>query len=99
MDAGIFTTAVIALTGSFIISPLVANSTVINGAMVVAIIYPLLDVLVLSALIRIGLGRSATSPAMALLVVAMTCFLIADLLYNIVAVSKTVGALTAQYSR
>lgn len=89
VDAGIFTTAVIALTGSFIISPLVANSTVINGAMVVAIIYPLLDVLVLSALIRIGLGRSATSPAMALLVVAMTCFLIADLLYNIVAVSDS----------
>lgn len=89
VDAGIFTTAVIALTGSFIIGPLVANSTAIDGATVVAITYPVLDVLVLSALIRIGLGRSATSPAMALLVVAMTCFLIADLLYNIVAVSDS----------
>ena len=89
VDAGIFTTAVIALTGSFIISPLVDNSTTLDSATMVAIGYPILDVLVLSALIRIGLGRRATSPALVLLVVAMTCFLVADLLYNIVAVSDS----------
>lgn len=92
VDAGIFTTAVIALTGSYIIGPLVVNAGTLDGATIVAIIYPVLDVLVLSALIRIGLGRGATSPAMALLVVAMTCFVIADLLYNIVAVSDSWSA-------
>ena len=87
IDTGIITTAAVSLVGTFIIAPLVEAAGALDAADAVLIVYPVLDLLLVAALVRIAFDAGGRQPAIALLMAAMALFLTADLIYQAMSVS------------
>lgn len=87
IDTGIITTAAVSLVGTFIIGPLVEAAGTVDAAAGVSIAYPVLDLLLLAALVRGAFDPGARQPAIVLLMSAMALFLTSDLIYNAMSVS------------
>ena len=82
IDAMIMTIAAASAVGTFIIAPALAGSDPTDLARYIALAYPLLDLLVLSGLIRLLVGSGAVNPALILLTTSFGLYLTADLTYN-----------------
>ncbi|MDD2858431.1 MAG: GGDEF domain-containing protein [Candidatus Nanopelagicales bacterium] len=83
IDALIVTAAGTAMVGAWIIGPLLVDAATITSATVVSCIYPVLDILLLAALVRTLFASPRWNPALGLLAASLLLFLIADLYYNV----------------
>jgi diguanylate cyclase (GGDEF)-like protein len=83
IDALIVTAAGTAMVGAWIIGPLLVDSTSITAATVVSCIYPVLDILLLAALVRTLFTSPRWNPALGLVAASLLIFLIVDLYYNV----------------
>lgn len=82
IDGAVIGLAVLALVGFFVIAPLVAASEQVDLALITSAAYPVFDVFVLAALIRLLFLSNRINPALLALSAAMLIFLLIDLLYN-----------------
>jgi signal transduction histidine kinase len=89
IDSAIIGLALFALVGFFIIVPLAAQAETVNLALFITIAYPILDVFVLAALVRLYLLLPRRNLALLALAAAMLTFLLLDLLYNYFYVAGT----------
>jgi signal transduction histidine kinase len=79
IDAAIIGLAVLALVYSLIIGPLIAQAETVNPSLMVAIAYPVLDIFVLAALVRVLVLSNQRNPAILLLSAALLAFMLIDL--------------------
>jgi diguanylate cyclase len=83
IDTTIVTIAAASVVGVFVAAPTIADSATTDVGTAIALLYPLLDIIVLSGLIRLLVGGRRANPALALLVTAFGLTLAADLVYNL----------------
>ena len=83
IDTVIVTVAAASVVGVFVAAPTIADSATTDVGTAIALLYPLLDIIVLSGLIRLLVGGRRANPALALLVTAFGLTLAADLVYNL----------------
>ena len=81
LDSLIIALPVIAATVVFVVGPMLPDATW-DPATLLAVAYPILDVLVLTALIRLAVGGGYRNRSLGLLTTSVSISLIADLLYN-----------------
>ncbi|MHB1213169.1 MAG: GGDEF domain-containing protein [Candidatus Nanopelagicales bacterium] len=82
IDTAILTVASVTTVGIYVIEPLVMASQESGGAVALSIAYPMLDILMLSGLVRLIAGRGRINTSVALITVAFTVTLVADLLFT-----------------
>lgn len=82
IDTIILTIATTSLVAVFIIEPGSQSRTTSGIAAVITVAYPLLDIAMLSGLIRLATSRVRMNPALALISLAFTVTFIADLVFN-----------------
>jgi len=82
IDTMIVTIAATALVGMIVLEPTMRGSASTDAGTVIALLYPLLDIVMLSGLIRLLVGGRNRNPALLLLVAAFALVLVADLVYN-----------------
>jgi diguanylate cyclase (GGDEF)-like protein len=101
LDSAIITTPVAAVVAVYVLIPL-ADGSGLDLAGIVAMAYPVLDVIVLAGLIRLLVGGGLPSPALSLLSASVATTLAADLSYNGLAaqgiVDSTPGWMNALFS-
>ena len=93
VDSGIIALATFSVVGVLIIGPLVESYGVFDSTTAVAVAYPLLDVVVVAALVRLLIVPRAHNIALRLVAFAMLIFLALDLYYNYTVLSDS----TADY--
>ncbi len=81
LDSAIIASPLAAVVGVFVLLPL-AEAGSWDSATVVSLLYPLLDVIVLTGLIRMLVGGGSLSRSLTLVTVSVSVTLLADLLYN-----------------
>jgi len=81
LDSLIIALPVIAATVVFVVVPMLTDATW-DPATLLAVAYPILDVIVLTALIRLAVGGGYRNRSLGLLTTSVSISLIADLLYN-----------------
>ncbi len=81
LDSAIIASPLAAVVGVFVLLPL-AQAGSWDSATVVSMLYPLLDVIVLTGLIRMLVGGGSLSRSLTLVTVSVSVTLLADLLYN-----------------
>jgi signal transduction histidine kinase len=91
IDATVVTLGVALLSWVFLMSPLVHDSSVTLGARVVSVTYPILDLMLLSLLVRFGLGSAKRTPALRLLMLAAGFALTADVSFAAIGTFETGG--------
>ncbi|MCA3572681.1 MAG: hypothetical protein IOC86_02110, partial [Aestuariivirga sp.] len=89
IDAAIIGLAVLAVIYSLIIGPLIAQAETVDLSLMVAIAYPVLDIFVLAALVRVLVLSSQRNPAILLLSAALLAFMLIDLSLSYTAVNGT----------
>lgn len=82
IDSAILTVAAASAVTTFIITPAVAVIEPSGSGSLLSVVYPLLDLAVLSVLIWLMVGSRQVNPALALLVVSFVLYLGADLASN-----------------
>jgi hypothetical protein len=82
IDSAIVGLAMFAVVGFFIISPIASKAGNVDLALLTSVAYPILDVFMLAALVRLYLLLPQRNPALLALTAAMVTFLLLDLLYN-----------------
>jgi diguanylate cyclase (GGDEF)-like protein len=82
IDAMIMTMAAASAVGTFVLVPSVDTGTPSDIGTVVALAYPLLDLLVISGLIRLMVGGGHVNASLMLLASSFGVYLTADLSYN-----------------
>ena len=87
MDATIISLAAIAVVVSSVVVPMIAGTEEPLLTTVCAVAYPVLDVLVLSGLVRVLVGGGRWHTSLGLVVLAMLFMLTADLAYNVIALN------------
>lgn len=83
IDTLIVTIAAAAVVGVLILAPTVESSVATGTATALALLYPVLDIIVLSGLVRLLLGSRRSNISMLLVVIAFGVTLVADLLFNV----------------
>lgn len=83
IDASILTVTAVSVFSLFLISPILASSTLTDTAALVAIAYPILDLALLSALVWLLTGSSRPSPTLVLISVSVTVTLVADVVRDV----------------
>jgi diguanylate cyclase len=83
IDAMVLSIAAAAAVATFIVAPTVEDSTELGVGTLIALAYPLLDILLLSGLIRLLAGGGRRSLSITLLIAAFAMTLAADLAYNV----------------
>ena len=91
VDSGIIALATFSVVGVLIVGPLVESYGVFNSTTAVAVAYPLLDVVVVAALVRLLIVPRARNIALRLIAFAMLLFLAIDLYYNYTVLTGTTG--------
>lgn len=81
LDSAIIAAPLAAVVGVFVLLPL-AQAGSWDSATLVSLLYPLLDVIVLTGLIRMLVGGGSLSRSLTLVTVSVSVTLLADLLYN-----------------
>lgn len=81
LDSAIIAAPLAAVVGVFVLLPL-AQAGAWDAATVVSLLYPLLDVIVLTGLIRMLVGGGSLNASLTLVTVSVSVTLLADLLYN-----------------
>jgi len=101
LDSAIITMPVAAVVGVYVLIPL-ADGNGLDWSSLVALAYPVMDVIVLAGLIRLLVGGGLPSPALSLLSASVATTLAADLAYNGLAaqgiVDSTPGWMNALFS-
>ncbi|MDI1288427.1 MAG: GGDEF domain-containing protein [bacterium] len=92
IDTLILTIATASVVAVFIIEPGASSRTTTGAATVIAVVYPLLDVAMLSGLIRLLTSRVRINTAIALLSTAFAVTFIADLAFNYIAATGLDGS-------
>jgi diguanylate cyclase (GGDEF)-like protein len=82
IDAALVTVAVGSVVGAFIVGPILIDSSGVDLAVVVSLAYPVLDMFVLAALLRMLIVQHTWDLALSLLPMAMVLFVAYDLLFN-----------------
>jgi diguanylate cyclase (GGDEF)-like protein len=82
IDTMIVTIAAAAIVGMLVLEPTMSGSATSDIGTAIALLYPLLDIVMLSGLIRLLVGGGSRNPALFLLGAAFTLVLAADLVYN-----------------
>ena len=82
IDTMIVTIAATAIVGIVVLGPTVRASTSTDLATTISLLYPLLDIVMLSGLVRLILGWRNANPSLLMLVGGFGVTLAADLLYN-----------------
>ncbi len=81
LDSAIIAAPLAAVVGVFVLLPLVQAGSW-DPATVVSLLYPLLDIVVLTGLIRMLVGGGSLNRSLTLVTVSVSVTLLADLLYN-----------------
>jgi hypothetical protein len=89
IDAAIIGLAVQAVVYSLIVGPLIAQAETVNLSLMVAITYPVLDIFVLAALVRVLVLSNQRNPAILLLSAALLAFMLIDLTLSYTSVHGT----------
>ncbi|MDI1288426.1 MAG: GGDEF domain-containing protein [bacterium] len=84
IDSAILALAAASVVGVLVVDPLLDASDSDRVATAVSIAYPLVDTFLLAGLARLIVGRGRVNRAMALLCIAFTVTLVADLFYSFV---------------
>jgi len=82
LDSAIIGLAILGLVAFFVIAPLVQSAEKVDLALLTSVAYPVFDVFVLAALVRLLFLSERLNPALAALSAAMLLFLLLDLAYN-----------------
>jgi diguanylate cyclase (GGDEF)-like protein len=92
IDTMIVTIAAAAVVGVVILAPTIEGSIATDAGAALGLLYPVLDIIVLSGLVRLLVGGRHSNPALILLVTAFGLTLVADLLFNVAASRDMEGA-------
>jgi diguanylate cyclase (GGDEF)-like protein len=82
IDSAVITVAALAVATTFVLVPMLQQSTPSDTSTYLALAYPLLDLVVLALLIRLTVGGGRPMTALILLTASVTLTLTADLVYN-----------------
>jgi diguanylate cyclase (GGDEF)-like protein len=82
IDTMIVTIAVAAIVGMLVLGPTVRDSAASDLGTAIALLYPLLDIVLLSGLIRLLFGGRSRNLALLLLITSFGLTLVADIVYN-----------------
>lgn len=82
IDATIVATACAAVLATAVLAPLMASGSGVTAATILALAYPVADLLVLAVLARIITGLPTTNPALVMVTVSTLTFVIADIWYQ-----------------
>jgi len=82
LDAAIIAVPVFALTAVYVITPLAFGQQEFDGSAMVAVTYPVLDLVVLAGLLRIAVGGGHGNRSLFLLTTSVGVALLADLVYQ-----------------
>ena len=85
IDTAILSLAAAAIVGLVVIAPILDGSDVDRFAEALSIVYPILDLVVLSGLTRLLVGPTRVNPAIAILAGAFAVTLVADLAFSFLA--------------
>lgn len=91
IDTAIASITVSAVAGAFIIGPILLNAGAFDAGLIIALLYPIADLVVLAVFLRILLGLRHGNAALLLLALATALFLIADLWYQVLAANNNPG--------
>lgn len=86
IDTAIMAGAAIAVVGAFVILPLLEQSETPSADTLLAVTYPVADLVALSALLRVLVGRPRRLVSLVVLGVALGLTLVADFVYNILVI-------------
>jgi signal transduction histidine kinase len=82
IDAAIIGLAALAVVCSLHIGPLIAQAQTVDATLLISVTYPVLDIFVFTALVRVNVLSTQRNPAILLLSAAMLTFLLIDLVYS-----------------
>ena len=82
IDAAVIGLAILALVGALVILPLLAGAESMDLALGTSLAYPVLDVFILAAVVRVSMASDGRNLALIVLSGAMLAFLLVDLGYN-----------------
>lgn len=82
IDTMIVTVAATAIVGLLVLGPTIRDSAATDAGTAIALLYPLLDIVMLSGLVRLLVGGRNPNPALLLLVAGFSLTLVADVVYN-----------------
>ena len=82
IDSTVITVAAVSVATTFVLVPMLEQSTPADASIYLALSYPLLDLVVLAILIRLTVGGGRPMSALILLTASVTVTLMADLGYN-----------------
>jgi diguanylate cyclase (GGDEF)-like protein len=94
LDTGIISTPIAVLTGVLVVQPAVVGQP-LTTATVLSVFYPVLDVVVLCALVRLSIGGGHRNRSLGLLTASVSVTLVADLIYSGLASAGQVGDMPA----
>ncbi|HEX6140434.1 MAG TPA: EAL domain-containing protein [Candidatus Limnocylindria bacterium] len=89
LDALIVAVGVALLTWVFVMAPIVSDTSQSPAALIVALLYPLIDILLLGALVRLVLAPGEKPMAMRLVIGALVAFLVADYPYALMVLNDS----------
>lgn len=87
IDTAIMTGAATAVVGAFVILPLIEASETSLTDTLLAVAYPVADLVALSALVRVLVGRPRRMRSLVILAVALGLTLVADFTYNVLVIN------------
>lgn len=82
IDAAIIVVAAASLAATFVMAPMLGSIDSLDAATLLALAYPVLDLVVLAGLVRLLVGMGRLRLSITLLTTAFAVYLVADLLYN-----------------
>jgi len=82
IDASIIVVAAASLAATFVIAPMLDGVDSLDAPTLLALAYPVLDLVVLAGLVRLLVGMGGLRLSMTLLTTSFAVYLVADLLYN-----------------
>lgn len=82
IDAAIIVVAAASLAATFVIAPMLDSVDSLGAPTLLALAYPVLDLVVLAGLVRLLVGMGGLRLSMTLLTTSFAVYLVADLLYN-----------------
>jgi diguanylate cyclase (GGDEF)-like protein len=82
IDSAVITVAAVSVATTFVLVPMLAQSTPTDASAYLALAYPLLDLVVLALLIRLTVGGGRPMASLVLLTASVAVTLTADLGYN-----------------
>ena len=88
LDAAILATGVGVVVGVFVLAPIAGDSSLSAAGKLTSSLYPIADILLLGILVRLWTTPGARTAAFRLLAAALSMTLLADLIYNVNAITS-----------